>query len=190
MKTNMNVFIVHGTFGNPFENWFPWLAGELNNIGISCTVPSFPTPGYQNYKDWESLMDYYYSHKIVNESTVLIGHSCGSVFLVHYLLSKQIRVKGIICVSGYNNFISGNEVMDMLNMSFYFRIHDDGLHELSDHIHSFFSDNDPNIPKSYLIDFSNMIGAKSHCIKGAGHFNEAAGYTKFDEILKVIKSID
>ena len=30
----MNVFLVHGTFGKPFENWFPWLEEELSKEKI------------------------------------------------------------------------------------------------------------------------------------------------------------
>ena len=26
----MNIFLVHGSFGKPFENWFPWLEEELS----------------------------------------------------------------------------------------------------------------------------------------------------------------
>ena len=51
----MNVFLVHGSFGKPFENWFPWLEEELANRNISCVIPSFPTPEHQNYSDWEQL---------------------------------------------------------------------------------------------------------------------------------------
>ena len=55
----MNIFLVHGSFGKPFENWFPWLEEELSKRDIVCTIPTFPTPKHQNYKDWEKLMNYY-----------------------------------------------------------------------------------------------------------------------------------
>lgn len=186
----MNVIIVHGTFGDPFENWFPWLASELNLKGIHCTVPTFPTPECQNYQDWEELMNYYLRHKFVDENTVLVGHSCGAIFLVHYLLKRKIKIKGLICVSGYNGFISGNEVMDNLNQSFYINNQNIRMDGLANHVHSFFSDNDPNIPQDYLIRFANDIRAESHCISGAGHFNEIAGYKTFDEILDVIVAMN
>lgn len=25
----MNILLVHGSYGKPFENWFPWLEDEL-----------------------------------------------------------------------------------------------------------------------------------------------------------------
>ena len=68
----MNIFLVHGSFGKPFENWFPWLEEELSKRDIVCTIPTFPTPKHQNYKDWEKLMNYYCELEIVNSETVLI----------------------------------------------------------------------------------------------------------------------
>ena len=37
----MNIFLVHGSFGKPFENWFPWLEEELSKRDIVCTIPTF-----------------------------------------------------------------------------------------------------------------------------------------------------
>lgn len=111
----MNVFLVHGSLGKPFENWFPWLEEELSKKDIVCTIPAFPTPKHQNYKEWEKLMNYYCDLGIVNSETVLIGHSCGCAFLVKYLLTHNIEVKGLITVSGYNNFYGGDSIMDSLN---------------------------------------------------------------------------
>ena len=43
----MNTIIVHGSYGKPFENWFPWLENELYKknmknlfvrIGLSLTI--------------------------------------------------------------------------------------------------------------------------------------------------------
>lgn len=183
----MNIFLVHGTFGKPFENWFPWLENELDKKKIRCTVPSFPTPEHQNYEDWKRLMDYYCNIGIVNEETVLVGHSCGAVFLVHYLLSHKIYVKGLICVSGYNNFVSGYEMMDQLNSTFYVDTIDINMTKFARKVYAFYGDNDPNIPQEYLHDFAVAIGGKIQCIKDAGHFNASAGYLKCDLVLDAIE---
>lgn len=183
----MNVFLVHGTFGKPFENWFPWLEGELSKDGITCVIPSFPTPKHQNYTDWERLMDYYCNIGVVNEETILIGHSCGSIFLIHYLLLHKVHVKGLICVSGYNNFISGNEMMDQLNESFYTPTQNIDMHRFSDTVFAFYGDDDPNIPQDYLDNFAKSIGGEVRCVNNAGHFNASAGYLKCEIILEAIK---
>lgn len=183
----MNVFLVHGTFGKPFENWFPWLESELAKEKINCIIPAFPTPEHQTYTDWETLMDYYCDMGIVNCETVLVGHSCGSVFLVHYLLTHNIKVRGLVCVSGYNNFISGYELMDHLNESFYANTADIDMTKYAKKVFAFYGDNDPNVPQEYLSDFATAIGGQTNCIANAGHFNASAGYLQCDVVLDAIK---
>ena len=182
----MNVFLAHGSFGKPFENWFPWLEEELSKKEIICTIPSFPTPEHQTYEDWERLMDYYCDIGIVNSETILIGHSCGSVFLVKYLLKHKIRVAGLITVCGYNNFHSGNDMMDKLNGSFYINEDSINVRNYANRIISFYSDNDPHIPMEILCNFAENIGAEKVVVNNAGHFNLAAGYDKFDMILNAL----
>ena len=121
---------------------------------------------------------------IVNENTVLIGHSCGCVFLVHYLNEHRVKVKGLITASGYNNFFSGDKTMDELNESFYIDSSSINLSNYVSNIVSFYGNNDPYIPQIYLSQFASYIGGKSIVVSNAGHFNSSAGYTKFDTILE------
>lgn len=183
----MNVFLVHGTFGKPFENWFPWLEGELSKESIECTIPTFPTPERQTYADWEKLMDYYFEVGAVNKDSILVGHSCGSIFLVHYLLTHNLKVKGLICVSGYNNFISGYEMMDVLNGSFYVDSDDINMTKYAEKVYAFYGDNDPNIPQEQLNGFASAIGGEIHCVANAGHFNASAGYLCCEVVLDAVK---
>lgn len=185
-----NIFLVHGSIGKPFENWFPWLERELSNNSIPCVIPSFPTPEHQTYDDWERLMDYYVDLGIVNHDTILVGHSCGSVFLVHYLLKKKIKVSAVICFSGYNNFISGYEFMDKLNESFYMNFTSIDISPYADKVFAYYGDDDPNIPQNFLSSFAINIGAqKIECVKGAGHFNATAGYTECALAMETIMAI-
>jgi len=43
-----NVIFFHGAYGDGQENWFPWLKGELEEIGCTVIVPVFPTPENQS----------------------------------------------------------------------------------------------------------------------------------------------
>lgn len=182
----INVFLVHGTFGKPFENWFPWLENELSKFKITCNIPTFPTPKYQNYDKWEKLADYYCDLEMINAETVLIGHSCGAVFLVHYLLKHRIKVKGLITISGYNNFISGFEQMDKLNESFYLPEIKKNSDYFPKKIFALYGDDDPNIPQNILKQFAHDIGANAVCVQKAGHFNASAGYTECPIILDLL----
>lgn len=182
-----NVLLVHGSYGKPFENWFPWLEGELSGRGIRCAIPSFPTPEHQRYGDWSRLLDYYVDMGVVDGDSILIGHSCGSVFLARYLSEhKNLAVKALVTVSGYNGFVSGDEGMDSLNGDFYAPEESFGFESRVRQVHSFYSDNDPFIPQEYLRSFPKLIGAEEHVVSGAGHFNSASGYDAFPQILECI----
>lgn len=185
-----SVLLVHGSYGKPFENWFPWLEGKLSEKGMRCTVPSFPSPEHQRFADWAKLLGYYEEIGYIGRETALIGHSCGAVFLARYLLERpQLKVSCLVTVSGYNGYISGNEGMDTLNKDFYT---DKPLSKLGGsvgQIHCFYSMNDPYIPVPYLEDFANQLGGQKHVIENAGHFNSAAGLNVFPELLDLISSI-
>lgn len=186
----MNVLIVHGSYGKPFENWFPWLENELTKKNINCLVPSFPTPEHQVYDDWRALLDYYSRKELINSETVVIGHSCGAVFLVKYLIERNLHVKGIITVSGYNNFKSGNPTMDMLNGSFYrSRNGIDRLASLANTRIGFYSDNDPFIPLNVLEEFISDIKASAVKVHNGGHFNTSAGYSEFPQLLDTLNQL-
>ena len=38
-----NYFIIHGSFGSPFSNWFGWLHGFLEDDRKEVYVPDFPS---------------------------------------------------------------------------------------------------------------------------------------------------
>ncbi len=46
-----NVFIIHGAYGHPEENWIPWLKSKLKELGYRVFVSKFPTPENQSLKN-------------------------------------------------------------------------------------------------------------------------------------------
>ena len=38
-----NDLLVHGSFGSPFVNWFPYLRKEIEERGLEVYTPDFPT---------------------------------------------------------------------------------------------------------------------------------------------------
>ncbi|MFH1231979.1 MAG: alpha/beta hydrolase [Planctomycetota bacterium] len=186
-----NYFIIHGSFGKPYENWFPWLEKELSNCKLQCFVPHFPTPQKQNFNNWEKLLNYYLGLRLINEDTVFITHSSASIFVVKYIIKNKVKIKGLISAAGFNNFFSGMKDFDEINKQFF--IENSELLKFKDYStfsHCFISDNDPYLPIEKLKEFSNAIKAHLHVIPNGGHFNMTAGYVKFVEILEIIKDIE
>ena len=186
-----NYFIIHGLTGKPFENWFPWLEKKLSEKNLRCIVPQFPTPVQQSYTNWEKLLNYYKDLGFVDKDTVFVTHSLGPIFIVKYVVTNKIKIKGLISVSGFNNFISGMEEFDSINKSFFLDNKEvSKFNEFADFVHCFMSENDPNLPIEKLKEFTEIIAGELHVIPDGGHFNTPAGYDKFDEVYDIIKTIE
>ena len=81
-----NYFIIHGSFGTPYSNWFGWLHDFLSSDGKQIYVPDFPKGvGYQNYDNWTKLLKTYVDIGLINESTTIIAHSIAPVFISKFL---------------------------------------------------------------------------------------------------------
>lgn len=178
-----NYLLVHGSFGSPFVNWIPWLRSELEKDGSVVYTPDFPTGGgYQNFNNWSRLLKVYTDLGIVNENTVIYAHSIAPVFICKFLINNKIRVKKIVSVCGFNNYLGINEEYDSVNESMYF----DNLEDIKnycDEIICYYSDNDPYVNYDAEKDFADRISTKQYCIHNGGHLNSESNYKEFKELL-------
>ena len=86
---NCNVFIIHGIYGSPEENWFPWLKRELELLGCKVFVPRFPNPANPKLNEWLEFLDKYKEH--LNENSIVVGHSLGVAFLLSVLEKYPVK---------------------------------------------------------------------------------------------------
>lgn len=184
----MRIVISHGSFGKPHENWIPWLEEELDKLNIEYLTPVFPTPSHQNFTDWEQVLNLYKGFSCFDEDSIFIGHSCGAVFLAKYIAKNNIKCKCYISASGYNNFYNNDELMNSLNSTFYLTDEESKkITELVKRRIAIHSDNDPYIPQDKLKEFAKMIVADEYIVQNGGHLNKAAGLTRFQLLLDLIK---
>lgn len=186
-----NYFIVHGFKGSNIENWFPWLKKKIDSQDCLCIIPQFPIDKEHHiYSEWEKILDVYNKDfHLMNENTVIIGHSTGSICALKYILENKINIKKLILVSGFNNYLSSdkNDIHNKLNPSYY--VNDNEISKIKNYVKEIvciYGDNDPYIPQDVLKDFAKSINAKEVVIHNGGHLNEIAGYKTFPEILKEI----
>jgi len=85
----MRIYIIHGAFGNPKENWFPWLKKELEELNETVIVPSFPTPAGQNLENWLKVFKQYE----LTPTTVFVAHSLGAAFVLSLLEQAEVKIK-------------------------------------------------------------------------------------------------
>lgn len=182
----VNVFIIHGTEGNPERNWFPWLKSELEKLGCKVFVPRFPTPENQNLDNWLNVFEKY--KKYLDANSIVVGHSLGPAFLLNVLERTNKPIKAAFFVAGFTGLL-GNQRYDELNGTFSDRSFE--WKKIKEHCKKFYvinSDDDPYVPLERGSTLAKNLGAEFIIIKNAGHINQEFGYTKFDFLLEKIKT--
>ncbi len=174
-----NVFIFHGTGGDPEKNWFPWLRAKLEAKGCNVFVPHFPTPEGQSVEAWLKVLDDY--KKQISENTIFVGHSLGGVFLLHMLPRLEQKAKAVFLV-GTPIGIKPIKNYDQDRSFGGFDFKWDEIKKKSDAFVVFQSDNDPYVSLENGEELAKHLGVDLSFIPNAGHFNAKAGYLKFDEL--------
>lgn len=175
-----NVFIIHGAYGKPNENWIPWLKQELENNDYKVTVPTFPTPDGQNYDNWLNVIEPYF--RDFNEKTVLIGHSIGASFTLAILEKLNVKIKTTILVSGFVGPL-GLE-LDEINKSIAERKYDwNKICASSNEFIVLHGEEDTYVPRKKAIELAQLLNTEPVFIPRGGHLNEAAGFTEFQLLL-------
>ena len=194
-----NYIIIHGTFGHPGENWFPWLAEQISKLDRSgntqkedILIPHFPSSSCSDYDSWKSILMGYIDSGIINKNTIFICHSLGPLFVSRVLIEEKIRVKGMISVEAAANHIMGNPSFDNINKTFFVPSWEylNRVKKYLDFNYCFYTDNDPHIPYNILREYVEHAATKTFFIPNAGHFNTASGYSTFPQLLELIKSIE
>ena len=181
-----NYLLIHGSFGNPFVNWFPYLRKEIENRNLEVYTPDFPTGvGYQNYENWSKLLKTYVETNILNENTIIFAHSIAPIFICKFLIENKIKVKRLVFVCGFNNYLGIDKDYDAVNESMYFD-YLENIKKYCQDIICFYSDNDPYVKYEAKKEFADTITENQILIRGGGHLNSESGYTEFPELLKYI----
>ena len=149
-------------------------------------TPDFPTGvGYQNYDNWNKLLSVYLDVGLINENTVIFAHSIAPIFICHFLVEHEVKIKRLVFVCGFNNYLGIDEEYDNVNETMYF----DNLKDVrsyADEIICFYSKNDPYVKYEAEKEFADTIATKQIVIDDGGHLNSESGYTEFTELLKYI----
>jgi uncharacterized protein len=177
------VVIIHGTYGKPTENWFPWLADELRRRGVTVFVPSFPTPENQSPETWHRAFDQQVKVP-AGKRPILIGHSLGAGFILDLLQDYDLHARAVFLASGFTGQL-GLKDFDPLNNAFVNRTFDWSLiRERAGDIHIYHGDNDPYVPLEKARDLARELHVTPTILKSGGHLNASAGYTSFPALLK------
>jgi len=176
------VFIFHGTGGHPKENWFPWIQGKLQNKNCEVIIPQFPTPDGQSLDTW---MNVFKTHEQnVNEKSIFIGHSLGGLFLLRLLENMKHPVSAAFFVATPIGIAPIKNWDSDYAFSNGFIFDWEKIKSNVQNATVYHSDNDPYVSLGNGQELAKKLESELKFTPLAGHFNTAAGYTQFDNLLK------
>ena len=158
-------------------HWLPWLKKGLEVKGFVVHIPAMPVPYESVYEEWKKVFE---QHTVDNE-TVLIGHSRGGAFILHWLSEHDVHVGKVILVApsitpnhpvehGFSEFtIDPNFVSKTQGVTVFYSTDDEeGILESVARIKA-------ELPSCTFREFSNK-----------GHFTAGDGVTEFPELLEEV----
>jgi uncharacterized protein len=179
--------IIHGSYGTPDENWFPWLRNRLENAGIVVAVPRFPTPEGQDLDSWRHVFDAEVGEYA--EGCLLFGHSLGVAFLFDLLERSSVVAGSLFSVSGFTGLLDLEE-FDSVNRTFVEREFDwPRIREATRRSFVYQGNDDPYVPQRWGEFLSEKLSAERRIIPGGGHLNAAAGYDHFDVLWQDVEEV-
>lgn len=186
MKNNLQAVFIHGAYGSPQENWLPWLKTELERLGYTVVVPTFPTPEGQRPERWLPILDREVTQ--FDEHVIMVGHSIGVALILRKLEQLQQPIRAAFLVSGFVGEL-GNPQFDTINAPFFRTPFNwDKIKRNCRRFFAYNGDNDPYVPLDKGRELARHLDIQLQIIKGGGHINEAAGFTRFERILQDIKA--
>lgn len=181
-----SALIIHGTEGYPEENWFPWCKQQLEKHDYHVVVPQFPSPPVvpANIEEWFEVLSEYQAS--FNQDTLIIGHSLGGLFTLRILEQIQVPIK-LAAVVGAP--IGCEPILNYERDSAFcgFEFNWNKIRAGAQNFVVFQSDDDPYVGLENGRQLAEHLHTDLSFIPNAGHFNKAAGYTEFPELIEKIK---
>ena len=185
----MNCIIIHGCPDSEEEmvsladlafHWIPWTREKLTAQGIKIETPVMPEPWEPKYEKFKAEFEKY----VVDENTILIGHSCGCAFLVRWLGETKQKIAKLILVAPWK---IPNKERDGADVDFYTYKIDETIKDRIQEIIIFTSDNEDADGKRSLEIFHQVLGGEIIELKGHGHYTMGdMGTNEFPELIEDI----
>ena len=187
-----NIFIIHGSYGHPEENWFPWLKKELETLKHQVIVPKFPihsdTTSNHRLNEWiEEFLKY---KEFVNKETIIVAHSRGCSFCLQLLPVLNMKINSMFFVGPFIDYDQWRPEVYTEYDSFQAKPYLwKKVRKLVDHIEIFQSTDDV-IPVCEGQFIAYWLHAEFILVKNAKHFNvaEDPSYDHFPLLLDRIKN--
>jgi uncharacterized protein len=182
----MKIGVLHGSYGSPEGNWFPWLARMARDCGHEVVSPRFPTPENQNLRSWLDVFSRDFGQ--MDERCVLVGHSLSAAFILR-LLEQSGTLAGVVLVSGFLGDL-GLPEFDRVNATFTSEPSNwEVLRERAGRVLLLAGDNDPYVPLDRGLHLATQLATGLHVVPGGGHLNAEAGFTEFPYLWSMMRRL-
>ena len=118
----------------------------------------------------------------IDFSNPIATNKYAPIFISKFLVENKLKVKKLIFVCGFNNYLGINEEYDNVNETMYFDNLED-IKQYANEIICFYSDNDPYVKYEVEKDFADTVATEQVLIPNAGHINSESGYDIFEDIV-------
>lgn len=161
------------------KHWQPWLQRELVARGIPTERPMMPNPWAPNYEAYTEELEKY----SIDEGTTLVGHSCGSAFLVRWLGDTKQNIDKLILVAPWKIPEQESEAMK----AFYLYPIDESISSRVGQIIIFTSNDEEEDGKTSAKIFHEALGGQLIELKNHGHYClDDMGTEEFPELLRAV----
>ncbi|MDR0957278.1 MAG: alpha/beta hydrolase [Candidatus Nomurabacteria bacterium] len=170
------------------HQWLPWVSKQLYLNEIFPIAIEMPEPWNPNYKSWKRELERF----DIDDGTVLVGHSYGGGFLVHWLSETTKKVGKVILVAPYmglpSESVRSSQTPEETAEFFDFQIDRDIVKKTKNGIAIFVSkDDNPNILESVKLVNENADNIKTVWFDNKGHFRiKQMGTDHFPELINEI----
>lgn len=175
------VYIVHGYRANPDKHWFPWLAQQLAARGMECHILAMPNAETPNAQQW---LDYLKQNVEMDDETIIIGHSLGSIAVLNFLAFNYARPRAAIFVSGFYQPVEG--LAELTPFSNLYAIAPPCMPFPAYVISAL---DDSVVPHTYSDALAKHLQAVYIRLPRGGHFVDREGCTEFPPLLKLINEL-
>ncbi|MEW6035566.1 MAG: alpha/beta fold hydrolase [Candidatus Micrarchaeota archaeon] len=183
----MKFFLFHCWGGDGRSCWSGWLQDELRVLGYEVLSPDFPETQNPKLEAWLATARSIVPEFRPEDGWVLISHSLGGPAILRLLESfgPGEKAKAVIMVAGFAKDLGIREIRNFVDRDFDWK----RIREKADKFIVISSDNDPYIELSEGQRMAKLLNAKLITEPGAGHINEGAGFTKYERLMEIIRSL-
>jgi len=174
----MKIAVFHGWGSTSKDNWFPWLKNELEKKGHEVFCPDLPDTEFPDQDKWlKKAMEFKY-----DENTILVGHSSGSVLILHLLM--RFKVKAAYLVSAFLTTLGIDDIKALFKTEFDY----EKIKSNAEKIVIMNSDDDPYIPLENVQDLQKKLDSSMIIFEKMEHLSAGTDNFKFPELLSLIEN--